>query len=67
MSGSRAARARSGSIWRPGLLDELHLHLVPILLGSGERLLSDAGDPVLEQVEVLASPVVTHLRYRVVH
>jgi dihydrofolate reductase len=49
-----------------GLLDELHLHVVPILLGAGERLLEDAGDPVLEPVEVIASPTVTHLRYRVV-
>ncbi len=48
-----------------GLLDELHLHLVPVLLGDGERLLQDVGDPVLEPVEVIASPGVTHVRYRV--
>jgi dihydrofolate reductase len=48
-----------------GLLDELYLHLVPIVLGSGERLLDDVGDPTLEPVEVIASPTVTHLRYRV--
>jgi dihydrofolate reductase len=48
-----------------GLLDELYLHIVPVLLGSGERLLSRVGDPVLEPVEVVASPVVTHVRYRV--
>jgi dihydrofolate reductase len=50
-----------------GLLDELHLHLVPIALGAGERLLDDVGNPVLEQVEVRASSAVTHIRYRVVH
>jgi dihydrofolate reductase len=49
-----------------GLLDELHLHIVPIVLGGGERLLEDVGDPILEPVEVVASPAVTHVRYRVV-
>jgi dihydrofolate reductase len=49
-----------------GLLDELHLHIVPVILGAGERLLSDVGDPTLEQVEVRASPVVTHVKYGVV-
>jgi dihydrofolate reductase len=49
-----------------GLLDELHLHIVPVLLGSGERLLEDVGDPALEPVEVVASPAVTHVRYHVV-
>ena len=48
-----------------GLLDELHLHIVPILLGAGERLLDGVGDVALELVEVVASPVVTHVRYRV--
>ncbi len=49
-----------------GLLDELHLHIVPILLGGGERLLENVGDPKLEPVEVVASPAVTHVKYRVV-
>jgi dihydrofolate reductase len=47
------------------LLDELQLHIVPVLLGAGERLLEDVGDPRLEPVEVIASPAVTHVRYRV--
>jgi dihydrofolate reductase len=50
-----------------GLLDELHLHIAPVILGAGERLLMDVGTPTLEQVEVIPSPVVTHVRYRVVH
>jgi len=50
-----------------GLLDELYLHVVPIVLGSGERLLDGVGDPALEPVEVVASPAVTHVRYRVLH
>ena len=49
-----------------GLLDELQLHIVPILLGGGERLLENVGSPVLEPVEVIASPAVTHVKYRVV-
>jgi dihydrofolate reductase len=49
-----------------GLLDELHLHIVPVLLGGGARLLDNAGDPTLEPVDVVASPRVTHVRYRVV-
>jgi dihydrofolate reductase len=48
-----------------GLLDELYLHIVPIVLGSGERLLEDVGDPTLEPVDVIASPAVTHVKYRV--
>ncbi len=49
-----------------GLLDELYLHIVPIVLGAGERLLEDVGDPTLEPVKVVASPAVTHIKYRVV-
>jgi dihydrofolate reductase len=48
-----------------GALDELYLHVVPVLLGSGERLLEDVGDPVLEPIQVVASPAVTHIRYRI--
>jgi dihydrofolate reductase len=49
-----------------GLLDELYLHIAPFILGAGERLLEDVGDPVLEPVNVIASPAVTHIKYRVV-
>ena len=49
-----------------GLLDELYLHIVPILLGAGERLLEGVGDPRLEPVKVIASPAATHVKYRVV-
>jgi dihydrofolate reductase len=50
-----------------GLLDELELHVVPLLLGGGSRLLDDLGDaPVrLEQVRAVEAPGVTHLKYRV--
>ncbi len=48
-----------------GLLDELYLHVVPITLGGGERLLENVGNPTLEPVKVVASPAVTHVKYRV--
>jgi dihydrofolate reductase len=48
-----------------GLLEELQLHVVPVLLGAGERLLENVGDPRLTPLEVLASPAVTHVTYRV--
>jgi dihydrofolate reductase len=47
-----------------GLLDEVQLHLVPIVLGAGERLFADVGDTTLRPIEVVASPAVTHIRYR---
>ncbi|MFI1360897.1 dihydrofolate reductase family protein [Streptomyces sp. NPDC020898] len=47
-----------------GLIDELLLHIVPITLGAGERLLEDVGGLKLDPVEVVASPTVTHVRYR---
>jgi dihydrofolate reductase len=50
-----------------GLLDELYLHVAPVILGSGERLFQDVGDPRLEPVKVVASPAVTHIKYRIVH
>ena len=50
-----------------GLLDELYLHIAPIVLGGGARLLEDVGDPTLEPVKVVGSPAVTHVKYRVVH
>ncbi len=50
-----------------GLLDELYLHVVPIVLGAGERLLEDIGDPTLEPVKVVASAAVTHIKYRLIH
>lgn len=48
-----------------GILEELYLDLVPVVLGAGERLLEAVGDPAMEPVEVVASPKVTHIRYRI--
>ena len=50
-----------------GLVDELNIALVPVLLGTGERLLENVGsDRRLDQVRAVEAPGVTHLRYRVV-
>jgi dihydrofolate reductase len=49
-----------------GMLDELYLHIVPITLGAGERLLEKVGDRRFEPLKVVASPAVAHIKYRVV-
>jgi dihydrofolate reductase len=49
-----------------GLLDELQLNLVPVLLGDGTRLLDGIPPGELDIIRVAESPVVTHLKYRVV-
>jgi dihydrofolate reductase len=51
-----------------GLLDELELHIVPLLLGGGARLFDNLGDRQvqLEQVRAVEAPGVTHVKYRVV-
>jgi dihydrofolate reductase len=47
-----------------GLLDEIVVSVVPILLGGGARLFDNLGDvKQLEQVESVAAPGVTHIRY----
>ena len=51
-----------------GLLDDIHIDLVPVLLGEGVRLFEYLGiEPVeLERTDVTAAPGVTHLTFRVV-
>jgi dihydrofolate reductase len=48
-----------------GAIDELMLDIVPVLLGSGERLFDGVDDPGLDPVEVIHSTHATHVRYRV--
>ena len=61
---SHVVRDVAGQLLRAGLLDEVRVHLVPLLLGEGTPLfageraeLSPEGKPV--------AGAVTHLRYRV--
>ncbi len=51
-----------------GLLDELHLHVAPLLLGGGVRLFDErgSGSTSVEQTRLVESPAVTHLSYRIV-
>jgi dihydrofolate reductase len=51
-----------------GLLDELELHVVPVLLGDGAGIFDNLGDAEvqLEQVRAVEAPGVAHLKYRVV-
>ena len=53
---------------RAGLLDEVHVDLVPVLLGGGVRLFEHLGStPIeLESRGVVEAPGVTHLTFRVV-
>jgi dihydrofolate reductase len=55
------------SCLRAGVLDELEIHLVPVLLGDGRRLFEHLGSDhiALERMRVVEAPGVTHLRYRV--
>jgi len=49
------------------LLDEIEIHLVPLLLGSGARLLDNLPtDLQLDPIRTIGAPGVTHLKYRVV-
>jgi dihydrofolate reductase len=51
-----------------GLLDEMHLTLVPVLLGEGIRLFENMGTEhmELEKISVIDDPGVTHFRFRLV-
>jgi dihydrofolate reductase len=49
---------------KAGLVDEMHLAIVPVLLGSGERLFDhlDGGPVGYRCVELVSSPAVVHVR-----
>ena len=50
-----------------GLVDEVELHVTPILLGGGARLFDGVGpDLKLEEIRAVEGPGVAHLKYRVV-
>lgn len=73
VAGDRPVGVAGGDIamqcLRLGMLDELWIHLVPVLLGSGIRLFDELdGSPVpLRQHEVVVGEGVTHLRYTLDH
>jgi dihydrofolate reductase len=47
-----------------GVIDELVLDIAPVLLGAGERQFDGVDSFDFEPVEVLESPLATHIRYR---
>jgi dihydrofolate reductase len=50
-----------------GWLDEIEIHLVPMLVGGGSRLFDHRVKPLeLERIQVTEAPDVTHLRFRIV-
>ena len=58
--GANIARQYLGA----GLIDEMQLHIAPIILGSGERLFEGVEDlSGLELVRTVAAPNVTHLKF----
>ncbi len=73
-----AAGGRNVSIWGgadviqqyllAGLLDEMQIHLVPVLLGGGVRLFQDLGPDHIElrRTRSIETPGATHLRFEVV-
>jgi dihydrofolate reductase len=63
MGGASIARQALGA----KLLDEIQIHLSPVILGNGVRLFDgrDTGQIRLEQLRVIEAPGVTHLKYAV--
>lgn len=54
---------------KAGLIDEMLLHISPVLMGEGVRLFENHLEPgrvELERTQLIESSAVTHLRYRVV-
>lgn len=49
---------------RAGLIDELRLHIAPVILGAGERLFTDVSALSITPVAARSTPLVTHITYR---
>src|ERR1700722_13533268 len=49
------------------LIDELWLHIVPVTIGSGQRLFNDTPGIKLKPLEVRTTDLVTHIKYAIKH
>jgi riboflavin biosynthesis pyrimidine reductase len=58
----------AGQFLQRGLIDEISIHLVPVLFGSGTRLFEgmDGEHIALESTEVIQTAEAIHMRFRVV-
>lgn len=70
VAGDRDVRIAGGAdviqqCLRAGLVDEFALAISPVMFGGGQRLFADVGRVGIEQVETIASPRTTHVRYTV--
>jgi dihydrofolate reductase len=61
---SHVVRDVAGQLLRAGLLDEVRIHLVPLLLGQGTPLFAGERAELIPEGKPVAGTV-THLRYRV--
>lgn len=48
-----------------GVVDEVEVHLAPVILGGGERVFDSLAGVVFEPVAAVHGPLATHIRYRV--
>ncbi|GAA4908818.1 dihydrofolate reductase [Stackebrandtia albiflava] len=70
VAGGKVVAVHGASVARQclaaGLLDEIQIHLAPVILGDGTRLLEHLGGPIpLERTQVVATRNATHLRFTV--
>jgi len=63
MSASWAAPASGQQVLAAGLVDELRIHVAPVLFGAGTRLFEEHGDAhvALQRTSVVETPAAPHL------
>ncbi len=69
-AGDRAVTLHGATVMQQalplGLVDEFHLHVIPVLLGGGTPLFARLGEAInLRRTDVVVTPAATHLRFSV--